>query len=91
MNKQKFIFAALFFQMICLRNYAQEMNLAEGSFKILITEKTVSLQFTYDSLLVGKYKHEADYVQKKVTEMNNKEPGIFRKGYFVRLKIPVDF
>jgi hypothetical protein len=61
--------------MICLSNYAQEMNLEEVSFKILITEKTVALQFTYDSLQVGKYKHEADYVQKKVMEMNKKEPG----------------
>jgi hypothetical protein len=75
MNKQKIIFAVLFFQMICLRNYAQEMNLEEGSFKILIAEKTVALQFTYDSLQVGKYKHEADYIQKKVIEMNRKEPG----------------
>jgi hypothetical protein len=33
------------------------------------------MQFTYDSLQVGKYKHEADYVQKKVTEMNKKTPG----------------
>jgi hypothetical protein len=75
MNKRKIIIAALFFQMIWLRNYAQEMNLEDGSFEILINEKTVALQFTYDSLQVGKYKHEADYVQKKVTEMNKKESG----------------
>jgi hypothetical protein len=55
--------------------YAQEITLEDGSFKILFAEKTVGLQFTYDSLQVGKYKIEADYVNKKVTEMNNKEPG----------------
>ena len=38
-------------------------------------KKTVTLQFTYDSLQVGKYKIEADYVNKKVTEINKKYPG----------------
>jgi hypothetical protein len=47
----------------------------EGSFKILFEEKTVDLQFTYDSLQVGKYKVESDYVNKKVTEMNKKQEG----------------
>ena len=76
MKKWKTIVLVLFFQTIYLSNYAQEISLEEGSFKILMHEKTVDLQFTYDSLQVGKYKHEADYVQKKVTEMNKKDiPG----------------
>ena len=75
MKTWKMILTALFFQAGWLTNYGQEINLEEGSFKILIKEKTIDLQFTYDSLQVGKYKHEADYVQKKVTEMNKKEPG----------------
>lgn len=75
MNTCKTIFLALFFQTIYLISYGQEIDLEQGSFKILITEKTVGLQFTYDSLQVGKYKHESDYVQKKVTEINKKYPG----------------
>ena len=75
MKTWKAIFLSLIFQTIYLTNYAQEISLEEGSFKILIAEKTVDLLFTYDSLQVGKYKHEADYVQKKVTEINKKYPG----------------
>jgi hypothetical protein len=75
MKTWKTICLALIFQIICLPNYAQEISMEEGSFKILLNEKTVDLKFTYDSLQVGKYKHEADYVQKKVTEINKKYPG----------------
>jgi hypothetical protein len=75
MKTWKTIFLALIFQAIYYTNYGQEISLEQGSFKILIGVKTVDLQFTYDSLQVGKYKHEADYVQKKVTEINKKTPG----------------
>jgi len=54
---------------------SQVITLTEGSFKILLSEKNVNLKFTFDSLQVGKYKNEADYVNKKVSEMNKKYPG----------------
>jgi hypothetical protein len=60
---------------LSVRSYGQEVSLAEGSFKVLASEKTAQLVFTYDSLQVGKYKVESDYVNKKVTEMNKKYPG----------------
>lgn len=75
MKSSKGIILVIFFLMICRTNYAQEISLEQGSFKVLIGGKTVDLQFTYDSLQVGKYKHESDYVQKKVTEINKKYPG----------------
>ncbi len=71
----KIIFAVFIFQFTFNYDYAQELTLGDGSFKILIQEKTIVLQFTYDSLQVGKYKIEADYVNKKVTEINKKYPG----------------
>jgi hypothetical protein len=75
MKTGKTILLVLFFQAIYFTNYGQEISLEEGSFKILNASKVVDLQFTYDSLHVGKYKHEADYVQKRVTEINKKTPG----------------
>jgi hypothetical protein len=75
MKPLKFIFSLALFQFLFHWSYGQEISLSEGSFKILIAEKTVDFKFTYDSLQVGKYKHEAEYVQKKVTEINKKYPG----------------
>ena len=71
----KCIMGLVFFQAVFIQVRAQEILLAQGSFKILIDEKTVNLEFTYDSLQVGKYKNESDYVKKKVTEINKKYPG----------------
>jgi hypothetical protein len=71
----KLIMGLIFFQAVFIRVQAQEITLVKGSFKILIDEKTVDLEFTYDSLQVGKYKNESDYVKKKVSEINKKYPG----------------
>ncbi len=75
MKLAKMILILMVFQFIFQNDYGQELTLEEGSFKILVQEKTLALQFTYDSLQVGKYKIEADYVNKKVTEINKKYPG----------------
>lgn len=75
MKLAKMILILMLFQFIFQNDYGQELTLEEGSFKILVQEKTLALQFTYDSLQVGKYKIEADYVNKKVTEINKKYPG----------------
>lgn len=53
---------------------AQKMKMVSGNFNALKGEKTVDLQFTYDNMRVGKYA-EADYLEKKKTEYNGKEPG----------------
>ena len=57
------------------KSFAQEVTLQEGSFNALHSEKKVSLKFTFDSLQVGKFKKESDYVAKKVSEINKKYPG----------------
>jgi hypothetical protein len=75
MKLVKLVLLVIVFQFVFLPMYGQEITLEQGSFKTLIAEKSVYFRFTYDSLRVGKYKHEADYVQKKVTEINKKYPG----------------
>ena len=75
MQFAKVIFILIIFQFSFHYDYGQELTLEDGSFKILIQEKKFVLQFIYDSLQVGKYKIEADYVNKKVTEINKKYPG----------------
>jgi hypothetical protein len=75
MKLTKLLCSIIIIQISFHYSYAQETTMEQGSFKILFEEKTVDLQFTYDSLQVGKYKVESDYVNKKVTEMNNKEAG----------------
>jgi hypothetical protein len=75
MGFSKHFLGLMIITMLTVKSYGQEVSLAEGSFKILLSEKTAQLIFTYDSLQVGKYKVEADYVNKKVAEMNKKYPG----------------
>jgi hypothetical protein len=74
-SKPKLLFQFLFLQAIFSKSFAQEVALLEGSFNVLHSEKNVSLKFTYESLQVGKFKKETDYVTKRVTEINKKNPG----------------
>jgi len=62
-KKLKLLSILIFSQAIFFRIYGQDVTLLEGSFKLLNAEKTVDIEFTYDSLQVGKYKVEADYVE----------------------------
>jgi hypothetical protein len=75
MKYHKLLIILLFIQCAAVSGYCQEISLNEGSFKILLDEKNISLKFTYDSLQVGKYKNESDYIAKKVAEINKKNPG----------------
>ncbi len=54
---------------------AQQVRLIEGDLTAVKPEKTLNLEFTYDSLSVGKFHNEADFVNKKVAERNKKHPG----------------
>jgi hypothetical protein len=54
---------------------AQQLTMLEGNFDSLKSIKTIGLEFVYSPLKVGKYDKEEDYINKKVTEMNKKEPG----------------
>ena len=54
---------------------AQRVKLKEGDASVLKNETSINLQFTYNNMSVGRYKDEAEYVQKKKTDYNNKEAG----------------
>ena len=54
---------------------AQKIVLKSGSLDFLKGQKFLNIQYDYSDMAVGKYDHEADYVNKKVTEYNEKEPG----------------
>jgi hypothetical protein len=55
-------------------SHAQKIALKSGSVASLGTLSEIRVEYTYDNMMVGKYK-EADYLKKKVEEYNKKEPG----------------
>ena len=53
---------------------AQRVSLKAGALNFLSDQSSVRVEYTYDNMMVGKYK-EADYLAKKTREYNEKEPG----------------
>ncbi len=57
---------------------AQKMKLKSGSFKAMAGQSEINVVYKYDDMMVGTGKramNESDYVEKKVTEFNEKEAG----------------
>ena len=54
---------------------AQKIKLVEGSLDAVKTESSIGIEYTYDSMKVGKFDKEADYVAKKTEDYNKKEEG----------------
>ena len=54
---------------------AQKIKVTEGSIDAIKSESTLNMEYTYDSMKVGKYDHEADYIAKKTEDYNKKESG----------------
>lgn len=54
---------------------AQKITLVKGDASVLKNEKTITTKFTYDSMSVGKFDKEADYVDQKKEDYNKKEAG----------------
>jgi hypothetical protein len=65
----------LVFAVACVSLNAQSIKLREGSLAPLKDEKSISVEFTYDNMAVGKFDKEQDYIDKKKEEYNKKEPG----------------
>ncbi len=53
---------------------AQKIKLVSGNLTFLKGEKAINLQYYYDNVKVGDM-DESNYIKKKVTEYNAKEPG----------------
>ncbi len=54
---------------------AQKIKVTEGSLDALGGVKEYNVEFTYENMAVGKFKTEAEYIEKKKAEYNKKEAG----------------
>jgi hypothetical protein len=71
----KHAIAVLAISLFSLHANAQKVKNTSGNEDILKTESTISIEFAYDNLSIGKYKNEQDYIKAKTEEYNKKEPG----------------
>lgn len=60
---------------IAVTGYSQKLKVIEGDLAPLKGQTSMKIEFTYDNLIVGKDKEEAEYVAKKKDEYNKKEAG----------------
>jgi hypothetical protein len=60
---------------IAVTGYSQKIKIIEGDLAPLKGQTSMKTEFTYEGLIVGKDKEEADYVAKKKEEYNKKEAG----------------
>ncbi len=60
---------------IAVTGYSQKIKIIEGDLAPLKGQTSITTEFTYEGLIVGKDKDEADYVAKKKEEYNKKEAG----------------
>lgn len=56
-------------------SYAQRIKVTQGSLDALKNEREINIEYTYDNMSVGKFDNEADYVKKRIEELNKKESG----------------
>lgn len=54
--------------------FAQKIRIFEGSLEPIANETEIGIAFTYEGMQVGKLR-EADYIERKVAEYNEDEPG----------------
>jgi len=55
--------------------FAQKIKTKEGNPMILKDETSVNIEFSYNSMSVGKFNTEKEYIDKKTAEYNSKEAG----------------
>jgi hypothetical protein len=58
-----------------LTGFAQEVDLTRGDLSVLKGETSINFEFTYEKMAVGDFSKEADYIKKRIEELNAKEPG----------------
>ncbi len=68
-----FSFVMLLISGACLN--AQKMVVKSGAIDFLKNQKTLLVKYDYSNMAVGKYDKEADYIDAKVKEGNDAEPG----------------
>jgi hypothetical protein len=66
----------IFFMLLGLNSsFAQEVDLTKGDLSVLKGETSINFEFTYEKMAVGDFSKEADYIKKRIEELNIKEPG----------------
>ena len=63
MKKITRVFALFTFTICFLQANAQKVKNTSGNVDILKSESSISIDFVYDGLSVGKYKNEQDYIK----------------------------
>lgn len=74
MKKTK-LYLLLFFAFLTSFSYSQKIKVLEGSLDALSGEKFFNIEYDYSNMAVGKYENEQDYIDRKVKDYNEKEPG----------------
>lgn len=62
-----------------ITGFAQEVDLTKGDLSVLKGETTINFEFTYEKMAVGDFSKEAEYIKKRIEELNAKEPGTGEK------------
>ncbi len=75
MKTVKAFLIILFMLFGTIGTFAQEVDLTRGDLSVLKSETSVNFEFTYEKMSVGDFSKEADYIKKRIEELNTKEPG----------------
>lgn len=75
MKRQLMVVFALMALFACPSAFAQKFKVKEGSLDVIKGLSKMNLVFDYSEMSVGKFKTEAEYVDKKKGEYNKKEDG----------------
>ncbi len=75
MKKNYFIFATLICLVFNTVVNGQDNALVSGNTDFLKQDNIINIVFSYDNMAVGKFRTEKEYIDKKVAEHNNAEPG----------------
>lgn len=67
-----FVLISIFF---CAASFAQKIKVLEGDVSAFKGKPKLNIKYDYSDMAVGKFKNEEDYVEKKVSEYNEKEAG----------------
>ncbi len=69
------LFLIIAFSIVCLEAQAQKVKLKEGALDSWKNDTAYNIVFSYDSMHVGNYKNEADYIIARKEDLNKKDPG----------------
>lgn len=61
--------------LFCAAQVHAQVKMVEGNLGAIKPGSKLNTEFTYENMGVGKFKAEEDYIKKKKTEYNEKEPG----------------